>query len=127
MLIPSGILCNVIAIVSFIPKLILVLVDIKVAIPSGILCIIIEIMDIIPTLYNKSFEFGIESFINNDIIIPILIEIKIINNNGIILIVLFNKLYVCGIKSNSDIKSITDEENDSDFIIILLFLIYIEK
>ena len=54
---PSGILCNIIAIDKVIPSFKSILLNINVAIPSGMLCKIIPIIDIIPVLYNLSPSF----------------------------------------------------------------------
>jgi len=125
MLIPSGILWNVIAIVRDNPNLKLFSVDKYVAIPSGILWSIIAIIDIIPTLYNSPSLSFMHLSIVIDKIIPITKKIDIIIIAGIILNVLFKYLIDSGIRSIIDIVIITPAANDSAFIVIFLVFINI--
>ena len=72
-------LCNIIAIPKDIPKLTSKEVDIKVIIPSGILWSIIAIIEIIPTLYKWwLYLLETEVSIKKENNIPIKIKIKTI-------------------------------------------------
>ena len=113
--IPSGILCNAIAIDKVIPNFKLCVVAMYVAIPSGILCIMMAIIDITPTLYKLSL-LGINLSINIDIIIPILI---LINKNIMDIKLGLNSLILSGIKSNIDTVNITPAANDKAVLITL--------
>ena len=85
MLIPSGILWSAIEIARDIPKVISLVEVRNVIIPSGTLWIINAIIDIIPTLYKLLF-FSIIKKLSIEYVnmIPNVININRINNDGII-------------------------------------------
>lgn len=126
MLMPSGMLCNAMAIANDIPSFKLWVVAIKVAIPSGILCKIIASIDITPTLYKLSVV-GTSLSIIIEIIIPRTTKIKHINITGISLKFLVNRLLASGIRSVNDIHNITPDAKDKEPVIMeFLFLIFMK-
>jgi len=112
--------------VSIIPIDILDVLVKKVIIPSGILCIIIAIILNIPTLYSFLFFTllfsGIILSIKYDNINPIIIpNIKMANE--LFFMLFFNiKFKLSGIKSNSDTLIMTPEAKAREYLVSLSIL-----
>ena len=112
-----------IAIASLSPNFLLKLDVINVKMPSGILCNIIAIIEISPVLY-KSFSSFIILLIKIEITTPIIkkIEKKIILRNKLYL--KLKELIDSNNKSNIDKHSITPDEKDKDADITLFMSLH---
>lgn len=125
--IPSGILWRVIASVKDSPKLMFLVVEIKVAIPSGMLWIMIANMDISPTLYKELLlVVGNVLSINIERKIPIMTKVKLINII-VKLLYFFNIFRDSGIKSVIDTQSITPDAKAKEAQIIFSSLLILKK